>query len=209
MPWWPPADVQADGRCSGSCCCNCDSLVRQETDLCAPAGDRRSRTCAKCPHPDLAGVGSRRHRGPRHPDLGRGRHAPPSPDIPNCNASSEGRLACGVLVISPDLSFYPVTLIQLSTRGEIHNTAPIFVTKPVPVVGDLPSRKIPMFRFYFDGLIAHIHRQNADEHAHELGELVVGAGAEAKVVTVPYEKSFEKENLGHVIRESYGWPRAR
>ena len=110
---------------------------------------------------------------------------------------------------APDLSFYPVTLIQLSTRGEIHNMSPICATKPVPPAGDLPSRKIPFFRFYFDGLIAHIHRQNPDEHVHEFGESVVGAGAKVKVATVPYERSFEKENLGHIIRESHGWPRAR
>lgn len=101
------------------------------------------------------------------------------------------------------VAFYPVTLTQLSTRGIVHNMAPIAQTKWQPEVEGVPSRDIPIFRFYFDGLIAHITRQGDDDGwAAELGNLVVGQGRTLAVSTVTYEASFQKENLGHLMRET-------
>lgn len=58
------------------------------------------------------------------------------------------------------LSFYPCQLTQLSTKGVIHNHAPLREMKYAPdLEGDAwrLSIELPTFWFYFDGLIAHMH----------------------------------------------------
>jgi hypothetical protein len=52
------------------------------------------------------------------------------------------------------LSFYPTQLMQLYTIGETHNHTPITSTKTISSFGATPDRTIPIFRFYFDGLIS-------------------------------------------------------
>ncbi len=96
----------------------------------------------------------------------------------------------------PSISFYPASLIQLSTIGDIHNHSPISQVKTTPAIGSEPERRIPIFRFYFDGLIIHFHRQSKDDgHAESLGPLIVGNEARVTITTVTYEKSFQRENL--------------
>ena len=98
--------------------------------------------------------------------------------------------------------FYPISLIQLSTLGVMHNMSPIAQTKVQPEFESVPAREIPIFRFYFDGLIAHFARQDSDDGwAESLGRLMVGAGGKVLVTTVAYEASFEHENLGYVMKE--------
>lgn len=92
-------------------------------------------------------------------------------------------------------SFYPVELVQLSTQGPIHNHVPLRNTKGIPDFGN-GGRDISIFRFYFDGLIAHIHRRPFDEHFIKgLGSMLVGAEATLTAATVSYETSFQKEIL--------------
>jgi hypothetical protein len=106
------------------------------------------------------------------------------------------------------LSFYPATLSQLSTLGTIHNLTPLAQTKVTPAIEDEPQRELPIFRFYFDGLIVHIHRQSTDDgYTVGLGPLVVGYGDKLTINTVTYSTSWEKENLETVIAESIAqWP---
>jgi hypothetical protein len=96
----------------------------------------------------------------------------------------------------PTIDFYPASLIQISTRGDIHNHSPIAQTKTTPAIGSEPERKIPIFRFYLDGLIVHFHRQSKDDgYAESLGPLIVGNEKRVTISTVTYEKSFQRENL--------------
>jgi hypothetical protein len=106
------------------------------------------------------------------------------------------------------LDFFPIQLTQLSTRGIIHNLTPIAQEKHVPDLGGMPAHNVPIFRFYFDGLIAHFHRSGEGQATvEELGPLVVGSGPELIVSTVTYEQSFQHENLGHLMTEAYqNWP---
>ena len=106
------------------------------------------------------------------------------------------------------LSFYPTTLTQLSTLGITHNLTPLAETKTIPGLGGEADQTVPYFRFYFDGLIAHMHRQASDGGVSGgLGPLVVGAGGELVLSTIPFETSFERENLRVVMSESKGtWP---
>jgi len=101
------------------------------------------------------------------------------------------------------VSFYPITLTQLSTRGDVHNLSPISQEKPVPGIDDQRDRLIPIFRFYFDGLIAHFHRHAKDDgYTASLGAIMVGLEKTLRVVTLPYEGSFQQENLNIVIAET-------
>lgn len=101
------------------------------------------------------------------------------------------------------LHFYPMALVQLSTMGEIHNQTPFADMKRVPAMGNEPERLIPIFRFYFDGLIIHIHQQTTDSgYETRLGPLIVGNGDELAVTTVTFEASFQLENLRTVVAES-------
>ena len=100
-------------------------------------------------------------------------------------------------------AFYPATLTQISTMGIIHNHAAIAQSKTIPGYGEEPSRIVPIFRFYFDGLIVHFHRQVEDKgHTKELGGHVAGQEDELVLSTVTFERSFQFENLMWVMTET-------
>jgi hypothetical protein len=101
------------------------------------------------------------------------------------------------------ISFYPAQLTQLSTLGVIHNHTPIAQMKTIPSLDSTPPRDIPIFRFYFDGLIAHIHRQSSDDgYTSDLGNLIVGAEETLVINTQTYEESFQQLNMESVISEA-------
>ncbi|MDP1547252.1 MAG: hypothetical protein Q8L87_14660 [Anaerolineales bacterium] len=104
------------------------------------------------------------------------------------------------------LSFYPITLTQLSTRGVMQNMPPIADYKNIPsLIPGLPHRLERIYRFYFDGLLAHIHIPDgtggADDYKEE-GSFVLGAANDVVLSTVTYESSFQKENFDIVMSES-------
>ncbi len=105
-------------------------------------------------------------------------------------------------------SFYPAMLTQISTLGVIHNLVPLAQIKIVPSVDGGRDQKIPIFRFYFDGLVAHVHRQSSDSGVTaELGPMVVGGEADLVISTVTYEHSFERTNLDVLRAEAFRlWP---
>jgi len=120
-----------------------------------------------------------------------------------------GRLKQMLVANDPgQLSFYPASLCQLSTMGWSHNHSPIAETKIVPGLNGEAEKRIPIFRFYFDGLIAHIHAQSSDDgEAAGYGPNIVGAGDELIVTMVPFENSYQRENLVHVVGAAKGWPK--
>ena len=101
------------------------------------------------------------------------------------------------------ISFYPAQLSQLSTIGPTHNQTPIAQTKTIPSLDNTPERAIRIFRFYFEGLIVHVHRHAQDDgYTASLGELVVGHSNQLAVTTIPYEVSFQRENLEQIMSEA-------
>jgi hypothetical protein len=104
------------------------------------------------------------------------------------------------------LSFYPVMLFQLSTRGRFHNHSPIAQRK-LRDPSHPEKGSIPFFRFYFDGLIVHIHRKDKPKEVAAMGPLMVG-GRDVLAVTVrPFEGSWQEGNLGELIAEAEArWP---
>ena len=112
------------------------------------------------------------------------------------------------------ISFYPIVLTQLSTMGIIHNMTPLAQVKHIPELAgpqDEPTaRDIPIFRFYFYGLVAHVHRHAVDDgYSKKLGDFFVGAAGELTVTTVTYQHSFEHENLSYVMAETIFDPNDR
>lgn len=101
---------------------------------------------------------------------------------------------------------FPIALIQLSTRGKIHNLVPLSQRKPKqPWRKNSPSH--PIIRFYFDGLVAHIHRECDEREVEELGNMFVGYGDDLVVSTVPFESSWQRDNLVELMREAgTRWP---
>lgn len=52
---------------------------------------------------------------------------------------------------------YPVQLHQLISKGPEHNRTPLLEYKPIPISATENGPEVPYVRFYFDGLVAHIH----------------------------------------------------
>ena len=100
-------------------------------------------------------------------------------------------------------TLYPVQLIQLSTIGKIHNQTPFNDTKTIPAVAGMPEHRVPIIRFYFDGLISHFDMRSEKEIQDAgLRKLFVGFEEELTVTTVTYERSFQRENLEAIMAEA-------
>ena len=107
----------------------------------------------------------------------------------------------------PDpITFYPVTLLQLMPRGPTHNFAPIAQDE----IFDLGGKTIKWstFRFYFDGLIVHVHRPRHRSMKNlDSCNLFVGSDNTILVQTQSLYSSFQMENLGKSMLESFlQWP---
>jgi len=102
------------------------------------------------------------------------------------------------------LSFYPCQLTQLSTKGIIHNHAPIADMKYVPILSGIGSQSfaLPTYRFYFDGLIAHMHVGLPKSYRPtQLGNLLVGFEKSLVLSTVSFEDSLQCINMQAISRE--------
>jgi hypothetical protein len=100
------------------------------------------------------------------------------------------------------LSFYPAVLCQLSTKGPTQNLSPFASTNYWPIENMTP-RSLPIFRFFFDGLIAWIiNDASADEIVTSGKHIVVGYDSTLLVPTVVYEGSFQMTNAIKGIRET-------
>jgi hypothetical protein len=100
----------------------------------------------------------------------------------------------------PPPDFYPVLLTQLSTRGPPHNMTAIAQTKSLPDLGTGPQSDVEIFRFYFDGLVAHFHRPPANSMT--LGPLAVDGDKHCVITTVTFEGSWQLSNMVTVEAES-------
>lgn len=104
--------------------------------------------------------------------------------------------------------FFPISLAQLSTRGPQHNLTPIAQDKLIPAYKGEPAKSVSIFRFYFDGLIAHMVREAPVGFTEEnLGLQAVGYSDDLILPTVRYEASFQNENLTELMSEAeIRWP---
>lgn len=118
-----------------------------------------------------------------------------------------GRLQQMLVSREPDpLYLFPCSIMQISTKGPWHNHTPIAGVKRVSR-GERKPQKIRIFRFFFDGLAVHFHRDVNAEAQAGMGGLSVGTMDKLGVPTVTYEASFQKQNLELSIAETeLGWP---
>jgi hypothetical protein len=104
------------------------------------------------------------------------------------------------------ISFYPTQLTQLSTVGIIHNYSPKALIKEIDYFDNNTIMKIPIFRFYFDGLIAHLHRQSSDDGLTEqIRSLVVGGGKELMITTQAFIGSMQENTIKAGITACMGF----
>jgi hypothetical protein len=126
-------------------------------------------------------------------------------EVPSVDLEEMGRM-----LVNDDpgsLSFYPASLIQISTRGWIHNHAPLAETKSIPGMTGENYKRIKFFRFYFDGLIVHMSAHESDHgETASYGPNIVGARNELAVPTIPFEHSFQRMNLIQ-ISATHDWPK--
>ena len=81
-------------------------------------------------------------------------------------------------------------LIQLTTVGPRHNFTPMAGKKRAGIKKKDQTR---IFRFYFDGLALHFHRDPSLKEWRSMGDLCIQEGKQIGVVTVPYERSMQHE----------------
>jgi len=105
-----------------------------------------------------------------------------------------------------DIAFYPAQITQLSTIGPIHNYAPQLQVKTFPRVEDdgtgevSVEKKIPIYRFYFDGLIIHFHAHASDDgFTAATGNFIVGAETDLLVTTQTYTESFQESLICGIL----------
>lgn len=136
------------------------------------------------------------------------------PEFDEIQSADEDLKALTQMVLrgeSDPISFFPIQLIQLSTMGFVHNLSPISATKEIPGFQDYAGETVPIFRFYFDGLIAHIDRRSlSEDYVEKLGRLVVGNEEGFVVSTLPFEISFQFRNMAAIMLDALrNWPASK
>lgn len=104
------------------------------------------------------------------------------------------------------LDFYPISLVQLTSRGPSHNLSPLSQEMAEFSLGAEAS---PIFRFYFQGLIAHIFRPKLGVSS-DRAPFGIGTSDKLTLMARPYEGSWQQENLNTCLWEAYrDWPQIR
>ncbi|WP_288390358.1 hypothetical protein [uncultured Acinetobacter sp.] len=134
-----------------------------------------------------------------------------------CNTTQKGFSEIGIpkkdlekirlLLINRDVGaihFYPIKLCQLSTKGKIHNQTPFIRKFDLPKRCEVTrSRHLNIVRFYFDGLVMHIHLSKTLKQIENFDCQILGFDPQSLIVpTVTYETSFQRENLENIV-DSY------
>lgn len=88
------------------------------------------------------------------------------------------------------VKYFPITLIQLSTKGPIHNRTPY--TEMVSFEG----REVKQARIYFDGLIARVSVDINDGKFSFLD----GAEGQSCIICKSYEKSLQKDQMSELVQ---------
>jgi hypothetical protein len=100
----------------------------------------------------------------------------------------------------PSDSDFPSVLVLLTSQGEPQVHSPLAQTIDMKALGfDLPN--VPIFRFFFDGLIVHMGRQLDDKNLLDAwGPRVVGTQPKLILIGRPYDGSSQEVNLNHLKR---------
>lgn len=127
-------------------------------------------------------------------------------DLDDVKLTSEVEESLRQMIISPsedDWLCCPVSLTQLTTKGEQHNQSPYLTSKVNPAVGDEKAVEIPFMRIYLDGLIAHVHCEGLIDRTVVGNGLFLGAEERLALIGIEYEASFQYTNMLLVAMEAY------
>ena len=92
--------------------------------------------------------------------------------------------------------FFNSNLIQLSSRGVVHNQTPVAMEKQILKEFGSSKSKQKFFRFYIDGLIIHINKNiENNDNGIDYGDHTVGNSNKLIIITIPFESSFQYDNL--------------
>lgn len=99
------------------------------------------------------------------------------------------------------IHFYPIKFCQLSTKGKIHNQTPFIRKFELPKRCEVTKSKyLNIVRFYFDGLIMHIHLSKTLKQIKGFDQQVLGFNSNRLIIpTVSYEFSFQRENMENIV----------
>lgn len=95
-----------------------------------------------------------------------------------------------------EFDYIPITFIQITTKGQIHNHTPIRMRRPLQE-GKPQSAEI--LRYYFDGLVIHAFPYKKRFSPQEFGGLMLNASGKIGVIGVSYETSFQREILDDAV----------
>jgi hypothetical protein len=129
------------------------------------------------------------------------------PDFDDIQLESEDLERLRTMVLTGDprpLEFYPISLFQLVSKGHSHNLGPVAREWVTKYEGE--DIRVSSLRFYFDGLIAHIHRKASFDS--KFGPLHVGASQTLYVQAGMWEQSFQLANIRqHHLEARAWWPK--
>ena len=103
------------------------------------------------------------------------------------------------------VAFYPATLLQLTPVGPVHNLAPNARDETYDYFGQVITWS--SFRFYFDGLVANVHRPRPGSAGEFETSLTVGYDNVLTLMTQNFLSSFQLRNLEQSMMENFlQWP---
>lgn len=94
---------------------------------------------------------------------------------------------------------YPIQLFQLITRGPAHNRTPLLERKPIINIDCSEGPEISYVRFYFDGLVGHVHLARQHELDAEFLKTCLGFDDATIVFTHEFDKSRTMENIKEMV----------
>lgn len=110
--------------------------------------------------------------------------------------------------IEGSISDFPCTLTVITTKGQPQNLTPLRQTIDVPPIKDFQGGKVKIFRFFLDGLVIHFGRRASDTKLeYKWMPRVVGSSDKLYAIGIPYDVSWQRDNLEQVIAETeFRWP---
>lgn len=102
-----------------------------------------------------------------------------------------------------DPAFFPITLTQFSTRAAPHNHTPFRGNMDCPSIDGAVVRSVPLYRFYFDGLVSHFLLPREDDLPLGLGPTHLGWDKNRVVLpAITFEISTQLRNIQNILSES-------
>lgn len=113
--------------------------------------------------------------------------------------------------VEPHDTDFPIVLILLTSKGEPQNLTPLRQKMKIPnILGSKQQPDLKIFRFFVDGLIAHVGRKSMDISLREKWKgRVLGVDPGLFVIGRRYEGSSQETNLMRLNMElEEDWPDA-